>query len=50
LSENEVVGTVAIKNIGNANAMLRKMFVKECIEAKTRCIGQITCSIIELGW
>lgn len=39
LSGNEVVGTIAIKNIGNGNAMLRKMFVKEIYRGKDKRVS-----------
>jgi N-acetylglutamate synthase-like GNAT family acetyltransferase len=49
LSENEVVGTVAIKNIGNANAMLRKMFVKESYRGKDKDVsGRLLAQL--LNW
>lgn len=34
LYDNNVVGTVAIKNLGNGNAVIRKMFVKRELRGK----------------
>ncbi len=49
LFENDVVGTVAIKNIGNRNAMLRKMFVKEAYRGKDKEISYRLLSQL-LNW
>lgn len=34
LFDNTVVGTIAVKNIGNGNAVIRKMFVKRAFRGK----------------
>jgi N-acetylglutamate synthase-like GNAT family acetyltransferase len=40
VDDGNVVGTVAMKNIGNGNAVLRKMFVGDDYRGKTKGIAQ----------